>query len=720
MAGIRTGASRTALMTRLSVVVLNYNYARFLATAIDSALAQSHADTEVIVVDDASNDRSRLVIESYGDTIGSAFHEVNRGQGAAINTGASLATGEVVWFLDADDALLPDAGRVAIEAFDRDPELAKFHTPLAVIDGAGRWSGALLPGDPGRLASGDIRQHVLRHRNHGWPPMSGNAFSAAALRRILPIPEEIYRQAADSFLNEQAAVCGGLAAVTSPVAAYRVHGGNQFAGRPVSLEWLRTKIERELHSHEQLGLVAWQLELSGYNPDPTAAKDVAFDGYRLASLRLDPAGHPSVRPGRPDSRMGLLASGLEAAWINGELRPVDRVLRSAWFVFAAALPAAIVPRLLAWYMPDGPSPPVWRRWRWRRARREQPSTVLVEPSGDRQPLAMEAMSMTASNEAETPEVTIVVTPRERFGLSRAALESIYTHTTIPFRLVYVDGRSPRRIAKYLEEAAERYGFELVSSPTHLSPNQARNLGMASVDTPYVAFVDNDLIVTDGWLANLLECAKSTEAALIGPLYFEGDPGHRVVHMAGGDYQLDGAEGRRSFSTVHRMQGERLDDDRDSFVREPVDFVEFHCMLVATDFLRGLGGLDEKLLSTREHLDLCLAAAEQDRKVYFEPSSRVTYLTPPPVDLGDIPFYLRRWSEAWNEASLDHFCQKHGIAPTYADRIVGMRARRQVLLNPVRKASAKLLPDPVDRFSMRVMARLEREANRALFRVPGDG
>lgn len=323
------------------------------------------------------------------------------------------------------------------------------------------------------------------------------------------------------------------------------------------------------------------------------------------------------------------------------------------------------------------------------------------------------------NETDAPHVTIVVTPRERFGLSRASLESIYANTKVPFDLVYVDGNSPKRIAEYLRQAAKTNGFELITSSTHLSPNRARNMGMDRVNTPYVAFVDNDLIVTEGWLGHLLDCAKETEAPVVGPLYFEGDPGHRVVHMAGGDYALSGEDGSRHFSTVHRLQGERLDDVHEAIVREPVDFVEFHCMLVNSEFLRSLGGLDEQLLSTREHLDLCLEVADAGGEVYIEPESRVTYLTPPPVDLGDIPFFLRRWSEAWNQASLQHFCTKHGIANTYSDRLVGMRARRQLLLNPVRRTSGKLLPDPVDRFLMRVMARLEREANRALFRVPGD-
>ncbi len=319
---------------------------------------------------------------------------------------------------------------------------------------------------------------------------------------------------------------------------------------------------------------------------------------------------------------------------------------------------------------------------------------------------------------DRPEVTIVVTPRERFGLSRASLESIYANTVVDFDLVYVDGNSPSRVADYLRTAANQHGFELLYSPDYLSPNRARNLGMARVKTPFVVFVDNDLIVAEGWLTRLLDCAKDTGAAVVGPLYMEGDPEQHIVHMAGGDYAFDGDAGRRSFSTVHRLQGERLTDLAVELVREPVDFVEFHCMLARTDFVRSLDGFDEALLSTREHLDVCLAAAEVDEEVYFEPSSRVTYLTPPPIDRADLSFFLRRWSEQWNEASLEHFCAKHGIAPSYRDRLVGMRARRQLLLRPLRSASSRILPGPADRFAMRVLARLEREINRALFRIPG--
>ncbi len=251
--------------------------------------------------------------------------------------------------------------------------------PLAVIDGDGRWGGELLPANPERLAIGNIGNHVLEFRAHGWPPMSGNAYSMNALLRVLPIPAEEYRQAADSFLNEQVAVCGQLARSDEPVAAYREHGGNQFAGTEVDLGWLRTKIRRELCSHERLGNVAWQLGLNDYKANPADVRDVSFVGYRLASLRLDPIGHPIVDRMRPDGRVRLAVSGIRAALTNPQLAPSDRVIRCVWFATIAAAPAAAVPQLLSWYLPDGPSQPIWRRRR--RARQQSTAlTVLVPPS----------------------------------------------------------------------------------------------------------------------------------------------------------------------------------------------------------------------------------------------------------------------------------------------------------------------------------------------------
>ena len=87
---------------RVSIIINNYNYDRFLAQAIDSALNQTYPNIEVIVVDDGSTDSSRQIITSYGDAIKPVL-QPNSKQGIAFNNGFNHSTSDIINFLDADD-----------------------------------------------------------------------------------------------------------------------------------------------------------------------------------------------------------------------------------------------------------------------------------------------------------------------------------------------------------------------------------------------------------------------------------------------------------------------------------------------------------------------------------------------------------------------------------------------------------------------------------------
>ncbi len=69
-----------------TIVIVNYNYDRFVGAAIASAVEQSYEQVEVIVVDDGSTDRSRQIISDYGKRVRTVFQR-NAGQGAAYNAG---------------------------------------------------------------------------------------------------------------------------------------------------------------------------------------------------------------------------------------------------------------------------------------------------------------------------------------------------------------------------------------------------------------------------------------------------------------------------------------------------------------------------------------------------------------------------------------------------------------------------------------------------------
>jgi GT2 family glycosyltransferase len=257
-------------------------------------------------------------------------------------------------------------------------------------------------------------------------------------------------------------------------------------------------------------------------------------------------------------------------------------------------------------------------------------------------------------------VTVVVVPRERFSVARRSMESLIANTPAGINMICVDGGSPPSLHRYLERASARHRFRLLRYDCYLSPNEARNIGFAEVKTPYVVFVDNDIIFSPGWLENLVACAEETGAWLVGPLYCEGDPVHEIIHMAGGDAFLeDNAEGRWLYE-VHRYVGEPLAHVRHRLRREPTQVVEFHVMLVQSDALRRLGPLDEGLMCTREHLDLCLRVLRAGGAIYLEPRAVITNLQPPPVAWSDLPFYLLRWSDEWTHTTYQRLAETWGV------------------------------------------------------------
>jgi hypothetical protein len=109
------------------------------------------------------------------------------------------------------------------------------------------------------------------------------------------------------------------------------------------------------------------------------------------------------------------------------------------------------------------------------------------------------------------------------------------------------------------------------------------------------------------------------------------------------------------------------------------------MLVRTAIIEQTGPLDENLLSTREHLDFCMTVSQHGGKIYSERTSVVTYVPGPPFEWSDFPFFMLRWSDAWDFASLKHFCQKWDLTEDeYFTKRYGNlgHRRRQAYIKPL--------------------------------------
>jgi glycosyltransferase involved in cell wall biosynthesis len=322
----------------VTVVINNYNYGRFLAAAIDSALAQSYPRTEVVVVDDGSSDNSAAVIASYGERIVAVFKE-NGGQASALNAGLARSQGEVIIFLDADDMLHPALVERVLPYFRTGSGVVRVQYRLQVINAEGVESATTKPPQQTAIPSGDLRRRVLLYGDDiPWLPTSGNAFSAAMLSRIFPIPETPYRICADYYLSNLSPLFGEIAAMDGIGGYYRVHGGNHHETATIVPAQIRQLIVRSRQTHDYLRRYARQL---GLPCEAVASRSLTLLANHLISLRLEPAQHPV----KEETRFGLARRGVAAAWRRSDLPLLLRLLYTAWFFLAALLPQAAVPWL---------------------------------------------------------------------------------------------------------------------------------------------------------------------------------------------------------------------------------------------------------------------------------------------------------------------------------------------------------------------------------------
>lgn len=203
---------------RVSVVMANYNYGRYLRSAIDSVLRQTMGDLELIVVDDGSTDNSSEIIKSYDDPRLKYAFVRHLGQPGAKNTGIDQARAPLIAFLDADDVWRRRKLEKQLALFDRDPKLGVVYSRRLLISSTGRPI--------------EYQQPAL-HRGHVLPQMVRDnfvCFSSAVVRRMvldhlgrfdtsidLAIDYDLWLRVADHYRFDY---------VDEPLVRYRTGHGN--------------------------------------------------------------------------------------------------------------------------------------------------------------------------------------------------------------------------------------------------------------------------------------------------------------------------------------------------------------------------------------------------------------------------------------------------------------------------------------------------------------
>jgi len=175
---MKSGGAPTQTVSRVSVIIPAYNAAATIAATVESVLAQTFFDFEIICVDDGSIDRTKAILAGYSAKYSDRLRLVdqpNNGPAAARNHGARLSSGEYLAFLDADDIWMPNFLERTVAALDSDPSLALVYCNASLADSEGVDLGAALIGK-----GVDHAPSLHELLTQLWPIMP----SAALVRRI--------------------------------------------------------------------------------------------------------------------------------------------------------------------------------------------------------------------------------------------------------------------------------------------------------------------------------------------------------------------------------------------------------------------------------------------------------------------------------------------------------------------------------------------------------
>jgi len=137
----------------VSVIIPAYNHQDYVGEAIESVLAQTHADLELILINDGSTDETDARIRGYDDPRIKYFTQQNIGAAPTINLGISRAVGEFIHILNSDDVYAPDRIERILRQFEDDETLDAVVTHLEFIDGDGK-----------RMSIQECPDHVWRER----------------------------------------------------------------------------------------------------------------------------------------------------------------------------------------------------------------------------------------------------------------------------------------------------------------------------------------------------------------------------------------------------------------------------------------------------------------------------------------------------------------------------------------------------------------------------
>lgn len=204
----------------VSVIIPTYNGMKYIKQAINSAINQTLPAYEIIVIDDGSTDKSKEIINAYGDQI-NYIQQNNKGAAGAYNTGIKAASGDYIAFLEHDDIWLPNKNELQIQFFKDYKKYDMVFSPVLLLEDGipSKQSGIHQQEGEGEYNFTDFFEHNRILNCSSVMIKKSSLESVGGLREDLPL-------SFDYELWLRIAAKHKVFCMPIPLSQYRIHSGN--------------------------------------------------------------------------------------------------------------------------------------------------------------------------------------------------------------------------------------------------------------------------------------------------------------------------------------------------------------------------------------------------------------------------------------------------------------------------------------------------------------